>query len=399
MSAAVAELSMPAEDPFASIVADAPPVETCPVTAKPVPIDTPASAPTAAGLGYWWWAIGGGGLVILGGLLLLARLLTAPPPGRTEPDDQVRPTAPEPPAFRGTGLLATYFPTDQFGGTPVTRVEPVVDIAWTPAKRPFPTTDPFSAVWLGEVETVESGDYQYQTVTSDGVRLYVQGRKVIDAWRERVDGPQTSAKIRLPARTRVPIRLELFNKGSNGFAKLMWARPTRGDFDVILRQFLHPVPPAADSRVDFSDKQGHNGWGYIYLKVGANGTPHEDELLKWDNNAWRGPGEHCVVNQEAIHSKKTAWAGRRWTAKVGGSYRVFCTLAKLDTGGGDGVAGLVLVNGEERSRSRVSHDNATGSAYTVDLTLKAGDTVDFVIDPLQNAANDSTLFNVVITAK
>lgn len=399
MSLSVAEMSMPAEDPFASIVEDAPSVEMCPTTSKPVPIDTPASAPTAAGLGYWWWAIGGSGLVILGGLFLLVRLLSAPPPVRTEPDELARPTTPEPPMFRGTGLLATYFPKEDFSGTPINRTDPVLDFTWTSSKRPFPNSERFSAVWVGEVETVESGEYQFQTVTSDGVRLYVQGRRVIEEWREHVNGPQATSKIRLPSRTRVPLRLEFFNKGSNATAKLMWERPTRGDFDVILRQFLYPIAPAADCRVEFSDKQGQNGWTYGYRKVGVNGVPPEDGQLKWDNNAWRGPFQHLSIAHEAVHPADGAWPYRRWTAKANGNYRAFCTLAKLDTGGGDGVAGVVLVNGEERNRSRISHDNATGVTYTVDLNLKAGDTVDFAVDPLQNNSNDNTLFNVVITAK
>ena len=399
MSVAVAELSMPAEDPFASIVAESSPVETCPATSKPVPVDTPASAPTAAGLGYWWWAIGGGGVVILGGLALLVSLLSPSPPARTEPDDLARPTTPEPPAFRGTGLLGTYYPAENFTGNSFTRVDPVVDFAWTTSRRVFPASDRLAVAWVGEVETVESGDYQFQTVTSDGVRLYVQGRKVIDVWRERVDGPQTSAKIRLPARTRVPLRFEFFNKGTRPIARLMWERPTRGDFDVILRQFLHPVPPAADSRVDFSDKQDQNGWSYVYRKVGGSGGPPEDGLLKWDNNTWRGPAENCFVTQDGIHPGDGIWTGRRWKARSNGHYRAFCTLAKLDTAGGDGVAGVVLVNGEERNRSRISHDNANGVTYTVELALKAGDAVDFLVDPMQNNGNDHTLFNVVIAAK
>ncbi len=394
MGNAVAELSMPAEDLFASIVQEAAATPPAPKSARESTAENPI-LPAATGIGWWWWVIGLGFAVILGGGIFLARLLFPGSPARSEIDEPTRPASADPPSVRGSGLLARYYPSDNFTGNPELRTDPVIDLSWNQFRRPFPKTDKFSVVWVGEIETIESGEYQFQTITDDGARLYIYGRKVIDDWKGKK--ANYSGKIRLPARNRVPVRLEYFNHGPDATAKLLWTRPTRTEADLIPRSQLYPVAPIADSRIDFSDKDGENGWSYFSRRF-ENGMVIDSPMV-WENGRWKVPGpNHATITAETMHPGDGIWVFRRWSPKTAGIYRISITLAKLDPAG-DGTAGVVTLNGEDRWRYKLAPDNLTGTNHSLEMQLKPTDIVEFGLDPLQTSQNDTTLYNILITAK
>ncbi|HEU0011347.1 MAG TPA: PA14 domain-containing protein [Verrucomicrobiae bacterium] len=111
------------------------------------------------------------------------------------------------------------------GGVPVTLtaralVEPAK--AYAVYLRPAVVTQ-FSVRWTGQIEAPESGDYTFHTFSNDGVRLWVNGRKLIDNWTDHGETEDTG-RIELEAGKRADVKLEYFYNGGQSVMKLWWSR-------------------------------------------------------------------------------------------------------------------------------------------------------------------------------
>ena len=77
--------------------------------------------------------------------------------------------------------------------------------------------------WVGELQAQFTQSYTFSVPADDGVRLWVNGRLVIDKWGPGARQTYTSTPVALTAGTRVPVKME-FRQGSGraGVAKLFW---------------------------------------------------------------------------------------------------------------------------------------------------------------------------------
>ena len=82
----------------------------------------------------------------------------------------------------------------------------------------------FSVRWTGTVTPKTSGEWVFTTVSDDGVRLWVNGRKVIDDWTGH-GATEDKAAVTLLAGHRVPIRLEYYQGGGGGTIHFFWQGP------------------------------------------------------------------------------------------------------------------------------------------------------------------------------
>jgi hypothetical protein len=82
--------------------------------------------------------------------------------------------------------------------------------------------DQFSARWSGEIEPRFSEEYTLHTLSNDGVRLWVDGKLIIDNWTGH-SATEDAGKIKLEAGKRYPIKLEYFQSGGNSVMKLFWS--------------------------------------------------------------------------------------------------------------------------------------------------------------------------------
>jgi hypothetical protein len=141
----------------------------------------------------------------------------------------------------GSGLKAEYFDDDALGRLRLSGVDPVIDFVWAEGSpHPSIRTDGFSARWTGWVVPRASGTWTFHTLADDGVRLWIDGRPVIDDW--KVHGSQEhSGRVPLEAGRRHAIRLEYFDKVSTGRLTLSWSGPGQPK-DVVPRSALHPAP-------------------------------------------------------------------------------------------------------------------------------------------------------------
>jgi hypothetical protein len=123
------------------------------------------------------------------------------------------------------GLTATYYDNIDLTGTSVTRVDSTVNFDWgagTPDAAIGAET--FSARWTGQVEVTQANTYTFITTTDDGVRLWVDGTLVIDAWSDHSKRDDTG-QITLTA-GRHDIKMEYYENGYDAIAQLAYSSST-----------------------------------------------------------------------------------------------------------------------------------------------------------------------------
>ncbi len=143
----------------------------------------------------------------------------------------------------GTGLAAQYYANETLSGTPaVTRTDPQVNFAWAGgAPAAGMPVDSFSVRWDGEFEAVNSEAVTLITRTDDGVRLWVNGSLVIDAWvlRSAADSTYTFTVV---AGERYRIRMEYYEHFGSAVAQLEWQSATLPRAAIPANR-LYPVVP------------------------------------------------------------------------------------------------------------------------------------------------------------
>nr|WP_243861062.1 PA14 domain-containing protein [Cellulomonas uda] len=82
--------------------------------------------------------------------------------------------------------------------------------------------DTFSVRWSGSVVPRYSQTYTFATTSDDGVRLWVDGRLVIDAWTRHARRVDTGT-VALTAGQAVPIVVEYFDGTRHAVAELRWS--------------------------------------------------------------------------------------------------------------------------------------------------------------------------------
>ena len=83
-------------------------------------------------------------------------------------------------------------------------------------------TDKFSTKWSGRVKAPVSGSYKFTVRGDDGVRLFINGTKVIDGWSDH--GPlDFTYTTNLTAGTNYDIEMHFYENGAWAECKLQWS--------------------------------------------------------------------------------------------------------------------------------------------------------------------------------
>ncbi len=121
------------------------------------------------------------------------------------------------------GLRGDYFDNLDFTELRFSRVDPVIDFNWgtdTPGPEISPET--FSIRWSGFIQADYDEDYTFTSTMDDGVRLYIDGRLVIDRWDlHKIE--TFSGEAHLPAGRRVPIVMEFYQDPHQSQVNLRWS--------------------------------------------------------------------------------------------------------------------------------------------------------------------------------
>jgi hypothetical protein len=117
----------------------------------------------------------------------------------------------------------TYFNNANLTGTTISRIDPTVNFVWgsgSPAQAI--AADTFSARWSGQVQAQFTQVYTFYTQSDDGVRLWVNGRQLVNNWTNHPT-TENSGTISLAAGQRYDIRMEFYENTGAATAKLLWS--------------------------------------------------------------------------------------------------------------------------------------------------------------------------------
>jgi hypothetical protein len=124
-----------------------------------------------------------------------------------------------------------------FAGSPVlTRTDATVDFNWS-GGSPV-TSNFFSVKWTGRLRAPVSGAYTFTVTGDDGVRLFINGTKVIEGWRDQGATPYTYSTI-LTAGTLSDIELHYYEHEGDAASRLQWSYPGQAT-QVIPQSHLFP---------------------------------------------------------------------------------------------------------------------------------------------------------------
>lgn len=134
----------------------------------------------------------------------------------------------EPVQGAGTGLTAVYFSNGTLAGAPaLKRLDAAIDFQWGPnSPGPGVPNDNFSVRWEGLLAAPSTGRYKFTVATTEGVRLWVNGKKVLDTW----DGKKADivgAYANLAAGEKTSIKLEYYDEEGDARIQLQWAPPNQ----------------------------------------------------------------------------------------------------------------------------------------------------------------------------
>ncbi len=136
----------------------------------------------------------------------------------------------------GAGLKGDYFNNMDFTAPLFSRIDPQVNFDWgTGSPSNSISADTFSVRWRGLLNVPETGSYQFSTLTSDGVRLYVDGALLIDNFMDQATHWKDSPAIALTEGQQVELQMDYYENTGPAVAKLKWTGPSfAGSNGVII---------------------------------------------------------------------------------------------------------------------------------------------------------------------
>jgi len=180
------------------------------------------------------------------------------------------------------GLYAEYFDNSDLTNLKMTQIDPKVDFDWgSGSPDPKISADTFSVRWTGFVQPKFTGTYTFYTVSDDGVRLWINGKLIINNWTDHSQKEDTGT-ISLKAGHTYDIKLEYYE--NSGAAKIqLWWSTTDLPKEIIPQSRFCP-PDISDIYLDASYPQVlPNSW--LVLSIPDYQELYQVEKIAQDSKA------------------------------------------------------------------------------------------------------------------
>jgi YVTN family beta-propeller protein len=133
----------------------------------------------------------------------------------------------------GTGLRGRYFNNTSLTGGPVLERIEQLNFTWTASPGTGVDGNQFSVRWTGFLEASATGNFQFQTRSNDGIRVWIDGSLMIDHWTSHATAYDATGDIALTKNRRYGVTVEMYDNTGTGVAKLYWKRPGQTTFSVM----------------------------------------------------------------------------------------------------------------------------------------------------------------------
>jgi len=136
----------------------------------------------------------------------------------------------------GFGLVGRYYANITLSGSFVARIDPAIFFNLNSFQLPagIPSTD-FTVRWIGSIVAPKEGVTELAMRRDDGVRLFLDGAKLIDRWTAGGGDLEVASVTLSPGEVR-HLRIEYLQLGGGGLLEFMWRRAGGP---------LEPVPSSA----------------------------------------------------------------------------------------------------------------------------------------------------------
>ncbi len=161
-----------------------------------------------------------------------------------------------------------YFGNRDLAGNPVfVRNDGAVDFNWSwISPGPGIGTENYSVRWTRTID-FSSGDYRFFTRSDDGIRVYVDGHRIIDEWRDMGGNTTYTADRYLSGHKQVVV--EYYQHTGPAFVHFWWERLHRTPTATPTRTPT-PTPPVTNPFADVNPSAGPTG---TQLAVSFGGFP------------------------------------------------------------------------------------------------------------------------------
>ncbi|HIE52434.1 MAG TPA: hypothetical protein EYP85_11800 [Armatimonadetes bacterium] len=143
---------------------------------------------------------------------------------------------------RRPGLVGLYFADEELTQPIHRRVDAEINFWWEFAPLPELPADHFAVRWTGLLEAPTGGCYVLATENDDGVRLWLDGRLMVDDW-IRHPSAENRVEVDLAAGWHL-LRIEYFDALGAGTMRLLWQPPTAAELTLVPPERLahHELP-------------------------------------------------------------------------------------------------------------------------------------------------------------
>ncbi len=197
-----------------------------------------------------------------------------------------------------TRYVGEYFSNPDLSGSPVfTRNDSKIDFDWGGGSpRADIPADNFSVRWINTI-AFDGGLYRFTAETDDGVRLYVDGRLLIDKWREQ-PATKYSADIQL-SKGNHTLRMEYQERGNVAIARLRIDSVRQGTAPVANLITCVPPQPQNYAWIKLYRLDGNNKWVAVSRGIGSiNPTGYlKIDGLPVDTGRFGNSGEPYKIEQ------------------------------------------------------------------------------------------------------
>jgi hypothetical protein len=214
-------------------------------------------------------------------------------------------TQPSGPACSGTQYVTEYWSNQTLAGTPaVTTCENgPISHDWGAGSPSGILADHFSARW-SRTATFAAGTYTVTARADDGIRLWLDGDPLIDAWHDQ--GPTTYTATRTISAGDHTIKVEYFEDAGGAVAQVTWSQSSGPASSPATPGGVSANPTSPTNiHVSWSDTSGETGYritdGISAYALGQNVTAFDWAV---------SPGTYkCFALQSYNGSGASPWSG------------------------------------------------------------------------------------------
>jgi outer membrane protein OmpA-like peptidoglycan-associated protein len=125
----------------------------------------------------------------------------------------------------GDGLIGTYYDGENFERAVLSRRDQALDFQWAMASpAPGVPAEHFSVRWQGWLVPPATGRYILHLRVDDGVRVWLNGRQLVNEWRDQYFSDYTTP-VELRAGEAYQLRIDYYQNGMESRMRLAWERP------------------------------------------------------------------------------------------------------------------------------------------------------------------------------